>query len=364
MSSTSGRRLVVVVVGLFVVAGTWLSFLNPRGDSSGLIFGPVFFLVAAFLVLRVPGNRVSWVLLGISLGFGLGGFYREGVGWAETLSFSAFFVFVLPGLGVFLPAWFPTGFPPGRMWSWLSGTAYASAGLMAGSIVLGLISGDFDDDIVGCTSPSACLEFGAVLLTLVGSLLAVASLFFRFVKSDGTERQQMKLMALAFGLFLLGAGLEFGGLQGNPMAEFLFGVGTLAIPLALAVTISRYRLYDIDRIISRTVAYVILVAVLGLLFAVGVVMVPQAILGTGTAPPLLVAASTLLVAALFNPLRRRVQRWVDRRFNRSKYDAERVMDEFARSLRNQVDEAAVLHGLQGVVTETMRPTSVSVWVRP
>lgn len=356
------RRLTVVSVGLVGVLGVLSSILYPD-EGFGWIFGPVFFLVAAFLVLKVPENRVSWVLMGIALGFGLGGFYRDGVAWTESLNFAATFVLVLPGLGVFLPAWFPTGYPPGPRWKWLSGLAYSSAGLMLVSIVLGLVSGDFDDDIVGCSSPSACLEFGAVLLTLVGLLLAVVSLFFRFAKSQGTEKQQLKLMALAFGLFLVGAGLEFGGLQGNPMAEILFGVGTFAVPLALAVTISRYRLYDIDRIISRTVSYLILVFVLGAVFSLGVVAIPQLVVGSGSAPPLVVAATTLLIAAMFNPLRRRVQRWVDRRFNRSKYDAERVIEAFGHSLRDEVNEGSLVDGWQSVVTETMQPSSMSVWVR-
>jgi hypothetical protein len=111
------------------------------------------------------------------------------------------------------------------------------------------------------------------------------------------------------------------------------------------------------------VSYAIIVVVLGSLFAFCVVAVPNLVIGTGTAPPLFVAASTLLVAALFNPVRRRVQRWVDRRFNRARYDSQRVMDEYSVALRDQVDPEEVVDGWVGVVSETMQPVSVGVWMR-
>ena len=131
-----------------------------------------------------------------------------------------------------------------------------------------------------------------------------------------------------------------------------------AIPVSIYLAITRYRLYEVDRLISRTLTYALVVGLLA-----GVVALAAALVGTRFDSPLVVAATTLGVAALFNPLRRRVQRVVDRRFNRSRYDAERVMDEFAHSLRDEVEEEAVVEGWQGVVKETMHPSSVGVWVK-
>lgn len=146
------------------------------------------------------------------------------------------------------------------------------------------------------------------------------------------------------------------------LAPVFFLVGSLGIPLAVAVAILRYHLYEIDRIITRTAAYAVLVTVLGGVFAVGVVVVPNLIM-SGEAPPWLVAATTLLVAALFNPLRKMIQTSVDRRFNRSRYDAERVVDRFTDSLRDRVNEDSVVDGWIAVVSETMQPASVGIWMR-
>lgn len=143
----------------------------------------------------------------------------------------------------------------------------------------------------------------------------------------------------------------------------LLGLGGVTLPIAIVLAISRYRLYEIDRIVSRTLAYLLVVAVLVILFALGVVAIPNLVIGTGSAPPLVVAASTLAVAALFNPIRRRALRWVDRRFNRSRYDAARVMSAFGETLRHQVDSNGLVEGWVSVVSDTMQPSSVGVWVR-
>ncbi len=136
--------------------------------------------------------------------------------------------------------------------------------------------------------------------------------------------------------------------------------GGAAIPIAIGIAVLRYRLYEIDRLLSRTVSYLLVVGVLAAVFF-GVVAVAGSLFQTDS--DLAVAGSTLAVAALFNPVRKRVQGWVDRRFNRSRYDAQKVMDRFAGSLRDQVDSHEVVDGWVGVVAQTMQPESVSVWVR-
>jgi hypothetical protein len=203
------------------------------------------------------------------------------------------------------------------------------------------------------------------LLVLVGLVVGAGSLVGRFRRARGLERQQLKWLALTAVLaaMLLVLGLASLLLQGA--VAFLFQAslaGCIALlPLAIGAAITRYRLYDIDRIISRTVAYGLLTVLLGLGYA-------AVVLGLGGLLPrdssLVVAAATLAVAGLFQPLRRRVQGLVDRRFNRRRYDAARTLDGFARRLRDQVDLDA-LHGeLLAVVDQTMQPTRASLWLRP
>jgi hypothetical protein len=203
------------------------------------------------------------------------------------------------------------------------------------------------------------------LLVLVSLVVGAGSLVGRFRRARGTERQQLKWLALAAVLAaaLLGAALTSLIVQGDNAFAFQ---GSLAgcvalLPLAIGAAVTRYRLYDIDRIVSRTVAYALLTVLLGLGYA-------AVVLGLGRLLPqdssLAVAGATLAVAAAFQPARRRVQRAVDRRFNRRRYDAARTLDGFARRLRDQVDLDA-LHGeLLAVVDQTMQPTRASLWLRP
>jgi hypothetical protein len=144
------------------------------------------------------------------------------------------------------------------------------------------------------------------------------------------------------------------------LVDIWITVSITAIPIAATLAILRYRLYDIDRIISRTVTYAIVIALLALVYALGVTALTSLL---DTDSPLTVAGSTLAAAALFNPLRRRVQRGVDHRFNRTRYDAERVMATFTGSLRDEVDPDRVVQGWVSVVDDTMHPASAGVWVR-
>lgn len=198
---------------------------------------------------------------------------------------------------------------------------------------------------------------GGVMLLL--SVVAIVDFAFRVRRSTGLERVQLRWLMWA-GLVTL-----FGGFLstiGPDVFEVDLGwawaLGLVAMPVAVTIAITRHGLYEIDRIVSRTISYAI---VIGLL--VGVVAVPAALVGTRFESPLVVAATTLGVAALFNPLRKHVQAWVDRRFNRSRYDAERVMVEFAGSLREETNAEDVVEGWVDVVSETMEPTAIGVWVR-
>lgn len=198
---------------------------------------------------------------------------------------------------------------------------------------------------------------------LVTAALSIISLGVRMRHARRQERQQIKLVFLVLGALIAFTLVEVvlvevlggGDLPGTEIIEL---VTWLAIPVSIFLAITRYRLYEIDKLISRTVSYAVVVALLATV--VGVV---ATLVGTRFTDPRIVAATTLGVAGLFNPLRRRVQGWVDRRFNRSTYDAERVMDGFAGSLRERVEPDGVVEGLLDVVSDTMQPVALGLWVR-
>jgi hypothetical protein len=218
---------------------------------------------------------------------------------------------------------------------------------------------DPEESIIGI------LAYGVLL---VCSLAALASLVVRFRRSPGVERNQIKWVLLSIGVFVLGTVvLDVLWMEVLDQPEPSGPVATVAdqlmwvlIPGSIALAILRYRLYDIDRIISRTLSYALILGLLGLT-ALG--LVSGFALFLPSDDPLVVAISTLVVAALFNPVSRRVQAVIDRRFNRSRFDAERVIEGFAGTLRDQLDPEGVVDGWVGVVSQTMQPSSLSVWVR-
>lgn len=344
----------VGLLSLFGVAGSLL-----RGvDLEFIGVGVVFYVVAALTVVRIPENRVSWTLFAIAVGFASTTLHWLG-GWiGRLLNFIGIFVLILPSLGVLLPLWFPTGSPPTRRWRWVEVVAWTGIAGMTAATVLGVVGGDVNDDIEGCLSVGSCIELGSLLLILAAMGAAVTSLVVRWFRSQGIERQQMKAAVLAFSIFSVGTGIEFGIEQDHPVGLVLFLLGTLLIPVSIGAAIIRYRLYEIDRIISRTVSYSIVAGLLGL----GVAAV-AALAGSRFKTPWIVAATTLAIAAVFNPLRRRVQLTVDRRFNRSRYDAERVMEDFAGRLREELDTNGIVFGWSRVVSETMQPIAVGIWVK-
>ncbi|MEX1133253.1 MAG: hypothetical protein WED83_00230 [Acidimicrobiia bacterium] len=359
------RILVVSVVATAVLGGGFYGFSGTEGTGDALIFalgGLSLLSVGSLLVLRVPANRVSWVLLAVALGIGLMSAFEGGASseLGETLGAIALFGLVLPGLGVFVPLWFPTGDTHSAGWRWVAWVGGAGVvGIVAGWAVVILVEAG-DSDIDGCTSIGTCASVIGLVLVLGAVVAAIGSLVVRWVKSEGEERLQMKWLVPAFFVFGLGIFAEFGGFQGSLAANILLPAGLILVPVAIGLAILRYRLYDIDRIVSRTVSYTVLVVLLVAVYAGGVTGLTSLLPDQSQ---LVVAATTLAVAALFNPVRKRVQVWVDRRFNRSRYDAQRVMDRFAGSLRDRVDTEEVVDGWVGVVSETMQPTAVAVWVR-
>jgi uncharacterized membrane protein YfcA len=201
-------------------------------------------------------------------------------------------------------------------------------------------------------------------VTVVAFGLAVLAVVLRYRRAGAVERQQLKWLfavvvvaAVAFPIALL--------LPESLLAQAALIVGLLsllALPLAIGVAVMRYRLYEIDRLISRTIAWGVVSALLLAAFLVPMIALPALLDDVTQGDTLAVAASTLLAAALFQPVRHRVQRTVDRRFDRARYDAQRTADAFAERLRHEVDLDAIGQELEGVVAEAMRPSRATLWL--
>jgi hypothetical protein len=217
----------------------------------------------------------------------------------------------------------------------------------------------------------------AILYTMVALVLLVAaasSVFVRLRRAIGVERQQIKWFAYAAAATIIGLVLAYGIPEMIDVPLWFERIGYTillvlipAIPISIGIAILKYRLYDIDILINRTLVYISLTAILAGVYFVGVT-VTQALFRTLTgqeeSPQLVVVASTLVIAALFNPLRRRIQSFIDRRFYRSKYDARKTLEAFSAKLRDETDLDALRDELLGVVRETMQPAHVSLWLRP
>lgn len=356
--------------------------------TANLIFlavAPVYAITAAVVVSRVPRHPVGWLMLtvgvGVAVGVGL-----EAVVPTSLLDLSAppqnpgpwflifvMFVnvawafFVLPIVHLLLT--FPTGRLLSVRWRALAVLEVLTLGYL---VFLTVFSGEVGpvDGEWTIANPIGFLGEDAFNGSLFAAALAVlalgglGALVLRFIRSTGVERQQMKLLLLGTAGFAFAYVISWFEPESNGNAVFniLFGLSLIGIGLSIALAILRYRLYEIDRVISRTVGYVLVVGALGLIYAAGTVWLPSLFFGS-QAPPVFVAGSTLAVAALFNPLRRRVQRVVDRRFNRSRYDAERVIAQFTDSLRQAIDSDELLDGWLGIASKTMQPRAIGVWMR-
>jgi hypothetical protein len=206
---------------------------------------------------------------------------------------------------------------------------------------------------------------GGALVGLLGAgiIAAVSSLVMRFRRSQGVERQQLKWVVYAGVLLVLT--IPVGEYLPATIGDVLFGLIIAFLPVAAGIAILRYRLYDIDRLINRTLVYGLLTAILGAVYAAIVLVLGQLFGGIGDSPPSwAVAGATLAVAALFQPARHRIQAVVDRRFNRRKYDAAKTVEAFSARLRDEVDLDTLSAELLTVADQTMQPTTASLWLRP
>ena len=290
--------------------------------------------------------------------------------WSSTWVDTTLFLSI-----AFLLLLFPTGKLPSRRWRpalWL-----AVAAVVLSFMTSAFKPGPVWKDTLNVDNPLGIGALGSLLDTagtvvwfsFAGTmLLAGASVIVRFRHAHGDERQQLKWISFAALVLVVAfaAGNTTGhlGATGDAVVNGILALALAGIPVAAGLSILRYRLYEIDRVISRTLVYVVLTAILGAAY-VGLVLAGQALFSSfAGGSNLAIAVSTLVVAALFLPVRFRVQRFVDRRFYRRRYDAQRTLEAFGARLREQVDLETLQAELRGVVHETMQPVSVGLWVRP
>jgi hypothetical protein len=372
-------------------------FLDYFGPSIvlGLPMLP-FAIVGSFLVLRRAGDPIGW-LLGVAgalfqLGFLLAAYAYTSLqanaaspgGEVAAWFLSSVYATALFGLVLSAVVRFPDGRPPGRVFAIL---LWASVACVVITVVAGALANrpiDVPRPLVGQLAgdptqviPNPFALDGSLgdLLRLVGSamirifpvlaLIAASALVVRFRRSRGVEREQLRWLmytaAVTVALILIGFLSPRGAVADVAQAASLVGIGLL--PVAIGIAITRYRLYDIDVLIRRTLIYAAVSAVLLTTYVAGVALL-QTILAPVTAGSgLAVAISTLAVVAVFQPVRRRIQAAVDRRFYRANYDSERTLDAFAARVRDEVDIAALQAELLGAVNETVQPAYASVWLR-
>jgi hypothetical protein len=369
-----------VMVALAVVNG---SFERNPGIGAVLLAFTAFMVVGVLVMARRPANAVGWIFSAIGLLGATGLMAGEYAQYAYVIRREA-----LPGAIVAAWYWewasypwfgltvlftlllFPTGRLLSHRWrpvAWMAGILMAVVTMLAAlrpTLTLpdeqhaipnpiGIAGVDPDQGMLGV------LNTGLLVLT---TLAAFLSLILRFRRAQGEERQQLKWFTYAGALVIFylvtGPVLPGEGALGSGLVIALF-------PVAAGIAILRYRLYDIDRLINRTLVYGLLTAMLGLVYAGAVLVLGQVFGGVGENPPSwAVAGATLAVAALFQPARRRIQAVVDRRFNRRRYDAAKTIEAFSTRLRDEIDLNTLSIELLAVVDQTFQPSTASLWLRP
>jgi hypothetical protein len=339
-------------------------------------------LAGGLIASRQPGNAVAWLLDTMSIAM-LGAFFVARyavVGYDRVLS--------LPGVGItaalgwawvlaiacpiFIAFVVPTGRPANARW----GLALAASIIAFVLVEIVFALGDAGYELVG-SDPTQGLIPNPIYVPALAPLyqwvnqtysvylglfaLGAAALVSRFRQSRDTERQQLKWVV--GGIVVMIAFMAASNALPSPFGDAAFTVAMTCLPISLGIAILRYQLYDIDRIISRTLAYALVTATLAAVFAAAILVLQGVLAPVTGRETLSVAGSTLLAAALFQPLRRRVQTAIDRRFNRARYDAEREVEAFAAQVRDEVEVERVAEALTATMHETMAPRVAGVWLR-
>jgi len=378
------------LLGLACAMGLFSLELSRRNgedlsDASLILVQLLFAALGALVATRQPRNAVGWIFMAIGL-LSIGGSLAEQYAthayltdpgslvepWVALWFGEWYWIVWLYLTFVFTALLFPAGHLPSPRWRpafALICFALASIVVMAGlERELNLPNSNFSIEnpigLVPISDVEEGLLGGFLLLVSAASILiALTALVVRFVRAEGEERQQLKWFTFAGSVLIVGFvvngfldGLGVGRVE--PADLVLFSL----VPIAVGMSILRYRLYDIDRIISRTVAYGLLSALLagGYFLAV---LILQSLVPVADDSPLIVALSTLAVVAAFGPLHTRIQRIVERRFNRSRYDSAQTIESFGVHLRREIDLESLSLQLVGVVEQTMHPSHVSLWLR-
>ena len=384
----------LLAVGLFVaLLGTWavaasndpLMNLGTLGFFVVIgLWGLVQASVGALIAWRRPENRIGRLLqvsgpliLSVFLAFIGASIRTVAIGpedlvggiagwWAATTILPAIYL-AFPLVGIL----FPDGRLPGPRWRLPVGTV--TAALLAVSPVyafaMGPLGPELPDNPFGLFAASAEVrELAGLVGTLalvVAMALAVVAIAVRWRRGSHVERSQLKWLFAALVVAGVLFPLTFGSsaFEGSSFLTNLSVASVLLIPVAIGIAILRYRLYEIDRLVSRTVSWAVVTGVLVTVFAGAVVALQGVLDGVTQGQTLAVAASTLVAFALFQPIRRRVQSVVDRRFDRARYDAQRTVDAFAERLRNEVDLTTLRTALVATADDAVRPVSSTVWLR-
>jgi hypothetical protein len=404
MSARVAARLAWSLCALCVAlaaANLILALLNGRTQGEIFIAWSITFatwtvsfsVVGALIASHRPENLIGWIFLAVGFFYGLlfaGDEYAiyalltnpgalpfgAEASWLGQWIWAPGVVLIL----VFLPLLFPDGHPPSPRWRPVGWLGVLSIGLTVVSSTILLWPERGPALVTGDENPSHVVQvlvnFIAVPMMSVAGLGAVISLLVRFRRARGEERQQIKWFASAAALtvvWIIVFSFVFGELlsaEGGLPETIIFLSGLLvipSIPIATSIAILRYRLYDIDRIINRTLVYGSLSAFLALVYFGGVATTQaifRALTGQEQLPQLAVVVSTLVIAALFMPLRRHIQSFIDRRFYRRKYDARKTLEAFSAKLRDETDLNTLSDELVAVVRQTMQPAHVSVWLHP
>jgi hypothetical protein len=373
------------------------NLFNPEVEVYGLwvqgtFVGVIFPAIGLFLVSRRPEHPIGWLFCAAGLVVGLDHFCGEyaiyallaqpgslpagqAAAWVSSWLWVPFTVLML-----FFLLLFPDGRLPSGRWrsfAWLVGIA-AIVGVAVQALLpvptcevcpienpLGIEGLESVAELV-----DALVE--AFLVGVLGSL-ALASLFLRFRRASGVEHQQIKWLVFLFSVLFLGATLAYIVYSATEarwawsVGQSLLAVGSVGVPIAMGVAILRYRLYDIDSLINRTLVYGSLTLLLAAVYFGGVTLTEaifRTLTGQEEQPQLAIVVSTLVIAALLIPLRRRIQSFIDRHFYRRKYDAGKTLEAFSAKLREETDLDTLNNELVGVVRETMQPAHVSLWLSP
>jgi len=361
-------------------------FVQMLEASWGLI--PITFaFVGALIIARQPRNVIGLLMMLPALTFAipsdpyLAGFVEAPANPSLLLLAALWFnnwgwvLLVFPIL--FILVLFPNGQPPSRRWI---GLIYVGVGMMLTMLFLSTFARELEpaNGEWAVSNPIGFIPLGGwvdmyllpvwiVLLPLL-TIGCAAALFVRFRRARGVEREQIKWLFFASALFVavyVPTFLDESYTAANSIWNILFVVGLLTIPAAIAIAILRHRLYDIDIIIRRTLQYALLTGLLALVYFGSIVLLQSLFDSvTGEQSPAVIVLSTLLIAALFTPLRRRVQEVIDRRFFRQKYDAQQVLATFALTARDETDVDNLNRELQEVIEQTLQPDGVGIWLRP